>query len=97
MWPTIEAVDKGTVIAESTAETMKEVTDLAVQTNKYIGDISAASEEQAVSISQIKIGIDSISQVVQQNSATAEETAAACHELSSQSAALKTQIDRFTI
>lgn len=94
---TIEAVDKGTVIAESTAETMKEVTDLAVQTNKYIGDISAASEEQAVSISQIKIGIDSISQVVQQNSATAEETAAACHELSSQSAALKTQIDRFTI
>ena len=94
---TIEAVDKGTVIAESTADIMKEVTDLAVQTNKYISDISTASEEQAVSISQIKIGIDSISDVVQQNSATAEETAAACHELSNQSAALKTQISRFKL
>ena len=76
---------------------MKQVTELAVQTNKYINDISSASEEQAVSISQIKIGIDSISDVVQQNSATAEETAASCHELSNQSAALKEQIDRFTI
>ena len=94
---TIEAVDKGTVIAESTASIMKQVTELAVQTNKYINDISSASEEQAVSISQIKIGIDSISDVVQQNSATAEETAASCHELSNQSAALKEQIDRFTI
>ena len=94
---TIEAVDKGTVIAESTADTMKEVTDLAVQTNRYISEITSASEEQAVSISQIKIGIESISNVVQQNSATAEETAAACHELSNQSSALKTQIGRFTV
>lgn len=94
---TIEAVDKGTIIAEGTANTMKQVTELAVKSNKYISDITTASEEQAVSISQIKIGIDSISSVVQQNSATAEETAAACHELSNQSAALKTQIGRFTV
>lgn len=94
---TVDAVDKGTVIAENTANTMKKVTDLAVQTNKYIGDISTASEEQAVSINQIKIGIDSIANVVQQNSATAEETAASCQELSNQSNALKEQIDRFTI
>ena len=94
---TIDAVDKGTVIAENTANTMKQVTDLAIQTNKYIGDISSASEEQAVSINQIKIGIESIAHVVQQNSATAEETAAACQELSNLSVALKTQTDRFTI
>ena len=94
---TIEAVDKGTVIAEGTANTMKQVTELAERTNKYIGDITAASEEQAVSINQIKIGIESIANVVQQNSATAEETAASCQELSNQSAALKTQIDRFTV
>ena len=94
---TIEAVDKGTVIAENTAKTMKQVTDLAVQTNKYIGDISSASEEQAVSINQIKIGIESIAHVVQQNSATAEETAASCKELSKQSGDLKAQIERFTV
>ena len=94
---TIEAVDKGTVIAENTAKTMKQVTDLAIQTNKYISDITTASEEQAVSINEIKIGIESIAHVVQQNSATAEETAASCQELSNQSGALKAQIERFTV
>ena len=94
---TIAAVDKGTVIAENTAKTMKQVTDLAIQTNNYISDISSASEEQAVSINQIKIGIESIAHVVQQNSATAEETAASCQELSNQSGALKAQIERFTV
>lgn len=94
---TIDAVDKGTVIAENTAKIMKQVTDLAVQTNKYIGDISESSEEQAVSINQIKIGIESIAHVVQQNSATAEETAASCQELSNQSSALKSQIERIKV
>ena len=94
---TIEAVDKGTIIAESTAKTMKQVTELAVQTNNYIGDITAATEEQAESISQIKVGIDRISQVVQQNSATAQQTAASCQNLSDQSAALESQIERFRV
>lgn len=94
---TIEAVNKGTLIAESTAETMKEVTELAVQTNSYISDISAAAEEQSQAIAQVKNGIDMISQVVTQNSATAEETAASCQELNSQSADLENNISRFAV
>ena len=94
---TIEAVNKGTVIAEGTAETMKEVTELSDRTNMYISDISAATEVQADSIAQIKVGIDRISQVVQQNSATAEQSAASCQELSNQSAALEAQIEKFKV
>ncbi len=94
---TIQAVDKGTVIAQSTAETMKEVTSLSDKTNQYITDISSASEEQAESITQVKIGIERISTVVQQNSATAEQTAASCEELSSQSATLESQIEKFVV
>ena len=94
---TIEAVNKGTVIAESTANTMKQVTELAVQTNAHISDITSATGEQAESITQVKQGIDRISQVVQQNSSTAEETAASCQVLSSQSAALEDQIERFKV
>ena len=94
---TIEAVNKGTVIANDTAETMKQVTELAVQTNKYINDITSAAHEQSESITLVKNGIDKISQVVQQNSATAEQTAAACQELSGQSAALEEQIGRFRV
>ena len=94
---TIEAVNKGTVIAQSTAETMKDVTDLSNRTNVYIGDITSATVEQAEAINQIKIGIDRISQVVQQNSATSEEIAASCRELSDQAAILETQIARLTV
>lgn len=94
---TIAAVDRGTEIAQATAETMKEVTELATLANKHIGDISAASAEQAEFVAQVKIGVETISTVVQQNSATAQQTAAACADLSSQSDNLKRQIEKLKV
>ncbi len=94
---TIDAVDKGTEIAQNTAVTMKEVTELSERTSSYISDISLAAEEQADAITQIKIGIEQISTVVQQNSATAEETAAACTVLSEQSVQLENQISKLKV
>lgn len=94
---TIEAVDKGTQIAHTTAEIMKEVNELSARTDAYISDISTAMEEEASSIEQVKIGIEQISTVVQQNSATAEETAASCAELSGQSSNLEMQIDKLKV
>ena len=49
-----------------------------------VDNISRASSEQALSIAQVTQGIDQISSVVQTNSATAEESAAASEELSGQ-------------
>lgn len=94
---TIEAVDKGTVIAKNTAVTMKEVNELSDRSNVYIADISSAAELQSQSIAQIKSEIEDISTVVQQNSATAEETAASCSYLSDQSANLKEQIEKLKV
>lgn len=94
---TIEAVDKGTEIAKTTAEIMKEVNELSDRTNTYINDISMAMDEEANSIEQVKVGIEQISTVVQQNSATAEETAAACAELSGQSSNLEMQINKLKV
>lgn len=94
---TILAVDKGTVIAQNTADTMKEVTELSTRTNTYIGEISSAAADQAESIEQVKVGIDQISTVVQQNSATAEQTAASCEELSGQSAILEQQVEKLKV
>lgn len=94
---TIEAVDKGTEIARVTASTMKEVTRLSNRTNTYIKDISVASEEQAEAISQVKSGIEDISIVVQQNSATAQETAASCSILSEQSSKLEELIGQLKV
>ena len=67
------------------------------QTAALITEIAAASAEQNDSVRQITTGIDQISQVIQMNSATAEETAASCEELSGQSKLLKDQVARFRI
>ncbi len=93
----IEAVDKGSKIALSTAESMKEVKDMSSQTAELINEIASASAEQNESIKQITAGVEQISQVIQTNSATAEETAASCEELSGQSRLLKDQVARFRI
>ncbi len=93
----IEAVDKGSKIATTTAESMKQVKGMSSQTASLISDIAAASAEQNDSIKQITSGIEQISQVIQTNSATAEETAASCEELSGQSRLLKDQVARFKI
>ena len=94
---TIVAVNKGTKIAQTTAETMKVVKDLSVRTNEYISGISVACEYQAESIKQVKDGIEQISMVVQQNSATAEESAASCANLNQESAHLQEQIGRLKV
>ena len=93
----IDAVDKGSKIALSTAESMKQVKDMSAQTAALISEIAAASAEQNESIRQINTGVEQISQVIQTNSATAEETAASCEELSGQSRLLKDQVARFKI
>lgn len=76
---------------------MKDVMELSTKTNEYIEQISEASNDQANAIEQVKDGIEKISAVVQHNSATAEQTAAACSDLNNQAELLKSQIDKFKI
>lgn len=86
------AVEKGSIITQKTATTMKNVMEFSKNVNELIKDISIATSHQAEAISQISIGITQISEVVQQNSATSEETAASCEELSGQTTVLQEQI-----
>ncbi len=80
-----------------TAKIMLEVSDPASKVTELIGTIAEASREQANSTEQVTIGIDQISTVIQTNSATAEESAAASEELYGQSAMLKELIDSFRL
>lgn len=59
--------------------------------------IATASKQQAEAISQITIGIDQISSVVQTNSATAQESAAASEELSGQAQILRNLVKKFRL
>ncbi len=92
----IQAVENGTKIASDTAASVQEVVSDSEEVVSIINDISKASTSQAESISQITVGIDQIASVVQTNSATAQQSAAASEELSGQARLLNSLLSRFT-
>lgn len=94
---TVKAVSEGSAIARETADVIKAVVENAGEVVVAITEISKAFREQADSINQVTIGLDQISGVVQSNSATAEESAAASEELSGQASMLQEEVDRFTL
>ncbi|MFI3114691.1 MAG: methyl-accepting chemotaxis protein [Clostridia bacterium] len=91
----LKAVERGVKLASATSENLLAVVNSTAEVTESINHISVSSTEQASAISQILIGIDQISSVVQTNSATAEESAAASEELSGQSSVLKNLVSHF--
>lgn len=91
----IQAVEDGTKLANSTAESLLLVVENAKTVGEAIDEIAVASEEQADATAQITEGVNQIAQVVESNSATSEESAAASQELSTQADLLKELVDRF--
>jgi methyl-accepting chemotaxis protein len=72
--------------------TEKEFHDLAASVEKsagLVGEISAASTEQAQGIEQINKAVNEMDKVVQQNAANAEESASASEEMSAQAYQIK--------
>lgn len=94
---TVQAVNNGAKIADETAQAMQTVVEDVNSVTKLIDEIAAASDGQASAISQVTSGVVQISAVVQTNSATAEENAAASEELSGQAAMLKNLMGGFKI
>ena len=93
----LKVVENGKQIADDTAKSLLDAVNDVNEMTGIIGQISQASSDQAYSISQITIGMNQISDVVQTNSATAEESAAASEEMSSQSQLMKALVGRFKL
>lgn len=93
----IEAVARGTKIADATAQSLTKVVDAVRTTSSKVDMIANAAEQQADAIEQVTLGVDQISSVVQTNSATSEQSAAASQELSNQAAMLKNLVAKFIL
>ena len=93
----LQAIENGTQIADDTAQSLIQAVNDVNEMAGIIEQISEASSDQADSIAQLTVGIDQISNVVQTNSATAEESAAASEELSGQSQLMKSLVGRFQL
>lgn len=92
---TVEAVGRGSKIAEDTAESLQAVTADIYEFMKTLEDITTASQEQATDIDHIHQGITDISNVMETNSDISQKSAATSQELSSQASVMKETIDQF--
>lgn len=93
----LQAVEKGTVIADAAAKELNIIVDRTQVIMKKVESIASASKNQAVSATQIDGGISQISQVVEVNAATAEENSAASEELTGQAQSLRDLIYQFRL
>lgn len=80
---TVKKVKLGSDIVHRTNEAFEHVSTEANKVAQLVGEISAASSDQAQGIQQINKAITNMDRVVQQNAANAEESASAAQELNS--------------
>lgn len=78
---TVSAVKEGLDLSQETSQALQTVVESSQKVLEAVNLISSATEEEADSLSQISTAVDQISSVVQTNSATAEESAAASEDL----------------
>jgi len=91
----VERVEQGTALVDKAGETMTEVVTSIRRVTDIMGEISAASNEQASGVAQVGEAVTQMDQTTQQNAALVEEMAAAASSLKSQAAELVEAVAAF--
>lgn len=94
---TVERVGNGSKIADETAQALKAIIEQISKVSDLIGEIASASKEQVVGMDEVDHALRQIDQVTQANSASAEESASAATQLSSQAEQLRIMISKFSL
>ncbi len=93
----IVIVGSGTKIADQTAVALQSIVSGVDKAAELVAQIAVASNEQVIGITQINNSVDEMMRVVQTNSATSQETAAASEELSNQAEMLREMVSDFQL
>ncbi len=94
---TINAMEEGVSAVKDTAGSMSDVAIHADRMSDLVNNIAEYTKQQASNASEITRGIGEISNVIQTNMATAQQSAAASEELSGQAATLKELVAKFKL
>lgn len=86
---TVKKIRNGSEILTKTNEVFAKVAGSSKKVQELVGEIAAASQEQAQGIEQINKAISEMDKVVQKNAASAEESAAAAEEMNAQAETMK--------
>ena len=93
----VERVEQGTSLVNTAGETMTEVVTSIRRVADIMGEISAASNEQAAGVSQVGEAVTQMDQVTQQNAALVEQMAAAASSLKTQAGGMVQTVAVFKV
>ncbi len=93
----IKKAGAGSKIADETARSFGEIVNGVTKVTDLVGEIASASKEQEHGVSLVNTNISQVDKATQQNTATAEEAAAASEELSAQAVELSVMLKRFKL
>jgi methyl-accepting chemotaxis protein len=86
---TVKKVNQGGELVTKTNEAFAKVAESTSKVGTLVGEISAASNEQAQGIEQINRAVVDMDKVIQQNAASAEQSASSSAEMSDQAEHMK--------
>ncbi len=86
---TVHKIRDGSDLVDKTNEAFAAVATNASKVGELVGEIAAASNEQAQGIDQINRAVAEMDKVTQQTAASAEESASAAEEMNAQAAQMK--------
>jgi methyl-accepting chemotaxis protein len=93
----VERVSNGSALVGQAGTTMGEILQAVRRVTDIMGEIAAASEEQASGITQVGRAVTQMDEVTQQNAALVEEAAAAAAALQTQAARLRDTVSAFRV
>jgi methyl-accepting chemotaxis protein-1 (serine sensor receptor) len=93
----VERVELGTAQVDKAGATMAEIVGAIRRVSDIVGEISAASTEQATGVGQVGEAITQMDKVTQQNAALVEEGAAAAMSLRDQASSLVNSVAGFKL
>jgi methyl-accepting chemotaxis protein len=93
----VERVEHGTALVDQAGTTMTEVVSSIKRVTDIMGEISAASNEQALGVAQVGEAVTQMDEVTQQNAALVEEMAAAASSLKNQALDLVEAVSVFKL
>ncbi len=93
----VNAVQRGMNLVNKAAERLAESVEGVVDLTSMMNELSEASQNEMGNLSEVEKGISQIANVVTDNSAMAEESAASSEQLSAQATTLNDMIDLFQV
>ncbi len=92
-----QQVDQGVATTAQAGEALNEIIRMAEQVGDMVMHIATAATEQSSATDEVNLNIEQISRITQEAAAGAQQSAKACHELSTLALDLQNMVSRFKL